>query len=442
MKKRWVGILSVLLTAALALSACGGAKQPTSGPEQQSGGSSTSSSSSSSSNTNTSAPAPAPAEQVTLRLTGWASSPAETEIVNKLLEGFSEKYPNITVKYEVVNADYDKKIQADAVANTIADVFYVDVFWAPDWINKGLAIPLDEYIKAEGVNLAEFEPSLLKGFQWDGKTYGLPKGYSTLGLFYNKKMLDEAGVAVPTTWDELREAARALTKGDVKGLSLSADHARFVPFIYMAGGQLFNEAKTEAYFNSPEAVAAAEFYTGLITKDKVADTPAGLGAGWAGDAFAQEKAAMVLEGHWMIPFLAEYPNVEYGVAELPAGPAGKSNFVFTVAYAVSKSSKHPAEAFKLVDYLTSDEAQRQMVQLGLELPSRTAVASDPFFEGKDDRAALIAGVKYAQPFQYTANQAPYVDEFGKALENMILNGKDPKSELDRVQAKFEEVIKK
>ena len=189
MKKRWVAILSVLLMAALTLSACGGAKQSSSDSGQSSSSSTTSTNTDSASTSSTSTE-----EKVTLRLTGWASSPAETEIVNKLLEGFSKKYPNITVKYEVVNADYEKKIQADAVADTMADVFYMDVFWAPDWIDKGLAIPLDEYIEAEGVKLDEFEPSLLKGFQWNGHTYGLPKGFSPLGLFYNKKMFEEAGV--------------------------------------------------------------------------------------------------------------------------------------------------------------------------------------------------------------------------------------------------------
>lgn len=424
MARKWIGILSALLIAATALTACGGQKQSGTPAGE------------------TKAPAAAP-EKVTIRLTGWASSPAEADILNKLLEGFNKKYPEITVKYEPINADYDKKIQADAVANTMADVFYMDVLWAPDWIKKGLAIPLDEYIAAEKVNTSDFEASLLKGFQSGGKTYGLPKGYSPLGLFYNKEMLEKANVKVPATWDELRTAAKTLTKDGVKGLALAPDHARFVPFIYMNGGKLFNDDKTKGFFNSPEAVDAAKFYAGLVTTDKVADTPKGLGAEWAGDALATGKAAMVFEGHWMIPFMKDKaPNMKYGVAELPAGPKGKSNFVFTVSYSVSKSSKNPAAAFKLVNYLTSQEAQKQVMQLGLELPSLKSLANDPFFADKPERQALIAGVKYAQPFQYTANQAPYVDEFAKALENMMLNGKDPKAEMDRVQAKFEEIIKK
>lgn len=426
MAKKWIGALSVALTAAMVVSGCA-TKTPTTP----------------SNNNNNNSQAPAEPKKVTLRLTGWASSPAEADILNKLLEGFNKKYPEITVKYEPVNADYDKKIQADAVANTMADVFYMDVMFAPDWISKGLAIPLDQYMSADGVKADAFETSLISGFQSGGKTYGLPKGYSTLGLFYNQEMLDKAGVKVPTTWDELKAAAKTLSTGDVKGLAIPADHARFVPFIYMAGGKLFSADKTTGHFNSAEAVEAAKFYTGFVTTEKTGDTPKGLGAEWAGDALAKGKAAMVLEGHWMIPFMVEKaPNMKYGVAELPAGPKGKSNFVFTVSYSVSKSSKNPAEAFKLVNYLTSEETQKQMIQLGLELPSLKSLANDPFYAGKADRQALIAGVKYAQPFQYTANQSPYVDEFGKALENMILNNADPKAELDKVQAKFESVVKK
>lgn len=427
MRRKLAALFAALVVAAATLAGCGSKQE--SGTEQTQSQEQTGSQSSGQ-------------EKVTIRLTGWASSPAETKILETLLDGFRAKYPNIEVSYEPVNADYDKKLQADAVAGTMADVFYMDVLWAPDWINKGLAIPLDEYIQAEGVDLSDFEESLLRGFQMNGKTYGLPKGYSTLGLFYNVEMFEQAGLQPPKTWDELVETAKALTKGDVKGIVITPDHARFVPFIYMAGGKLFNEDKTEAYFNSPEAVQAAEFYVGLVTKHKVADTPKALGAEWAGDAFAKGRAAMAIEGHWMIPFLQEKaPDLKYGVVELPEGPKGRSNFVFTVAYAVSKDSKHPAEAFKLVNYLTSEEAQRQMIQLGLELPSRKSVAKDPFFADKPDRQALIAGVAYAIPFQYTANHAPYVDEFAKALENMILNGADPKTELDKVQAKFEQVIK-
>lgn len=387
------------------------------------------------------APAPAPAAPVTLRLSGWSSSPAETDIVNKNLAAFQAKFPNIKVTYEPVTGDFNQKIQADFAAGTMPDVFYLDVYQAPTYIKNNMVVPIDSYVQA--ADLADFQPSLVNGFKSGGKLYGLPKGYSTLGLFYNQDMFAKAGIkAPPTTWDELRADAKLLTSGNVVGLSLPSDHARFVPFIYQAGGQLFNADKTQAAFNSPEAVAAASFYTGLITKDKVAKLPKDLGDGWPGDSLAAGHAAMVMEGHWMIPFLKDKaPNLKYGVAELPAGPKAKSNFVFTVAYAIAAQSKHPKEAFDLVNYLTGVEGQTLTATLGLELPSRISVDKAVKIDQDPIKAALLAGAAYAQPFQYTANQQPYVDALGNALDTMILKGGDPKTELDKVQAKFVETMK-
>ena len=417
--------LAFLLAAfVLTLAGCSGSKAPAATPAPS-----------------PAAPTPAPAPQkVTLRLTGWASSPAETDILNKNVAAFQVKFPNIEVKYEPITGDYNQKIQADFAANSLADVIYLDVHQAATWIKNGLVAPIDEY--TGNLDLSDFQPSLLNGFKAGGKLYGLPKGYSTLGLFYNQDMFDKAGIkAPPKTWDELRADAKLLSDGKVFGLSLPSDHARFLPFIYMAGGQVWGADHSQATFNSPEAVKAAAFYTGLITKDKVAATPKVLGDGWPGDSLANGHAAMVIEGHWMIPFMKDKaPTLKYGVAEVP-GDKAKSNFVFTVAYSIAAQSKHKKEAFDLVNYLTSKEGQTLTAGLGLELPSRTSVAKDLKIDQDPMKAALLAGAAYAQPFTYTANQQPYEDRLNQALDAMILNGADPKAELDQVQAKFAEAIK-
>lgn len=388
--------------------------------------------------------APSASPKVVLRLSGWTSgSGAEADILNALLADFKAKNPNIDVKYEPVPDKFREKIQADFAAGSEPDVFYVDSFWGVDWMSKNLLLPLDDYLAKYKVDVADFEPSLLRAFQFGGKTYGLPKGYSPLGLFYNKDLFAQAKISEPPkTWEELRADAKKLTTKDVKGLVLSYDHARFMPFIWMAGGTPVSPDKTSVAINTPEAVTALEYYTGLITKDKVAATPKDLGAEWNGDAFAKGKAAMALEGHWMLPFLKEKKvGFNWGVAELPAGPKAKSNFVFTVSYSISARSKHPDEAFQLVNYLTSSEAQKKVAELGLELPSRQSVATPEFLAEKPERKVLVAGAAYAQPFVYTPNAQPWVDELNKALENVVLNNADPKAELDRVQKKYEETKK-
>ncbi|MGE5591508.1 MAG: ABC transporter substrate-binding protein [Bacillota bacterium] len=417
--KRFVSVLTVLvLIAAVVLTGCGKPSGESTPPAQ--GG----------------------AEQkVTLRLSGWTSgSGAEADILNSLLADFKAQNPNIDVKYEPVPDRFKEKIQADFAANSEPDVFYVDSFWGVDWMSKNLLLPLDDYIAKANVNVADFEPSLLRAFQFGGKTYGLPKGYSPLGLFYNKDLFAKANIAEPPkTWEELRADAKKLTSGSVKGLVLSYDHARFMPFVWMAGGTPISADKTNITINSPEAVTALDYYTGLITKDKVAATPKDLGAEWAGDAFAKGTAAMALEGHWMLPFLNEKKVAfSWGVAELPAGPKARSNFVFTVSYSISARSKHPEEAFKLVNFLTSPESQKKVAELGLELPSRKSVATPEFLAAKPERQVLLAGAAYAQPFVYTPNSQPWADELNKAMENVVLNGANPKAELDRVQQKFQD----
>jgi carbohydrate ABC transporter substrate-binding protein, CUT1 family (TC 3.A.1.1.-) len=224
-----------------------------------------------------------------------------------------------------------KKLQTELASNTAPDIFYLDSMPAPQLMSSGVLEPLDDYIKKYNVDVNDFEPALLSAFQWEGKTYGLPKDFNTLALFYNKDMFKAAGInEPPKTWEELRNVAKKLTKDGVKGLVLSADLARFDAFINQNGGSVYQDGKVT--LNLPQNAQALDFYVGLITKDKVADTPQNMGEGWNGDAFAAKKAAMAIEGGWMIPFLKEKaPDLNYGIAELPAGKQ-KSTMAFTVAY--------------------------------------------------------------------------------------------------------------
>jgi len=95
--------------------------------------------------------------------------------------------------------------------------------------------------------------SLINAFTYQGKTYGIPKDFNTLGLVYNKDLFKAAGVAEPTndwTWTDLQTAAKKLTSGSVVGLSLPADANRYLPFLWQAGGEV-------ASINSDKAVAGA-----------------------------------------------------------------------------------------------------------------------------------------------------------------------------------------
>jgi len=358
------------------------------------------------------------AKPVTIKLGMWSSSPAEKKIVDDQIAKFKEKYPNIDVQIETIVGDYMQKLQTELASNTAPDIFYLDSMPAPQLMSSGVLEPLDDYIKKYNVDVNDFEPALLSAFQWDGKTYGLPKDFNTLALFYNKDMFKAAGInEPPKTWEELRDVAKKLTKDGVKGLVLSADLARFDAFINQNGGSVYQDGKVT--LNLSENAQALDFYVSLITKDKVADTPQNMGEGWNGDAFAAKKAAMAIEGGWMIPFLKEKaPDLNYGIAELPAGKQ-KSTMAFTVAYVMNKNSKHKDEAFKLIEFLTGKEGQQFVVDSGLALPSRKSM-QEGFKEKYPERAAFVDGASYAVPWQFGLYGTKVVDAANKACEALIM----------------------
>ncbi len=212
--------------------------------------------------------------------------------------------------------NYDQSLQTALAGGSPPDAFYLDSLKFPDFIkNDVLATPPQGAIEDPD----DFYESARAAFTANGTFYCPPKDFSTLALFYNKKMLDAAGLKVPTTWDELKDAATKLTNKDsgVYGLAISADAARWLAFLYQAGGHvLTDDGKMDIH--TPEAKAALDYYTGLLV-DGVAVTPDKVSAGWNGEAFEKEKVAMTVEGNWLVADLKRnFPDVQYGVAELPA----------------------------------------------------------------------------------------------------------------------------
>ncbi|MCR4402021.1 MAG: ABC transporter substrate-binding protein [Firmicutes bacterium] len=375
------------------------------------------------------------ADKVTLVLSGWQASPEEQQLVADALKVFAQKHPNIEVKYEPIVEDFATKIKTMLAARNAPDVFYVDIFWAEPLMSRGMLLALDPYMAKTGTKRSDFAETLLNGFTYNGKTYGIPKDFNTLGLFYNKKMFDEAKIPYPTpdwTWETLREVAKKLTKivGDPSkdryGICLPVDAARFRPFLVQSGAQFLDKTGKKCLFASPEGVRALDYYTSFKMKDKSAVIPSEVGAGWGGDAFGKERVAMVLEGGWLIPYLDNnFANVEYGVCELPKGPAGRGNVYFTVSYSVAASCKHPEEAWLLVEHLTGYENQKKVLETGFALPTRVALGDHPFFKSNPNMAAIFKGYAYAVPWQFGEHGEKIMNVLNQSIEKIYLKNEQP-----------------
>lgn len=305
----------------------------------------------------------------TVTLSGWSSGPDEDALLQKVVDKFNATHKSIHVAYSVINGDYATAMTARFAAHNPPDVFYVDSSVAPSWENQGVLQPLDSFIKSSKFDTRLFYPSLLNAFKFKGHTYGFPKDWSPLAMEISKGLLGQVHMKAPKTWAQLTAVAQAMAnQGVVKGgkpICLSADWARMLPFIYQNGG-------STATLTSPASIAAVNFYVGLIKKG-LAQTPDKLGAGWCGEALGKEKAAIVFEGNWLLPYMkSTYPGIQYGVFPMVKEKTG-GNLAFTVSYSMAKDSKNKQAAWTLLSWLTGKQGMTLWTSEGLALPSRSDV---------------------------------------------------------------------
>ncbi len=373
--------------------------------------------------TNTTAAAPE-SGQISLTVAGWASSPAEDALVQQALDTFHQQNPNITVTWTPIPGDYATKMRANVASGNVPDVFYLQPGMAQEYIKGGKLLNLSPYMARDNVSPSDFYDSLMKPFDCaDGTVYGIAKDWNSLGLFYNKQMVQAAGLSDPSTWtwDDLKNAAQKLTANGVYGISLPADASRWGAFLFADGGQMLSSDGSKAAFNSQAGIDAATFYTSFQAA-KTGVRPGDVGAGWDGDAFGKQLAAMTFEGGWMIPFLAQsFPNVQYGVAPIPTAPNGKrGNLLYTNAWGAYSGTAHPDAAWKLIKYMTGATHQADVLHAGFALPTIKSLENDSYFQQNPAVKTLLDGSAYGVADFYGAADAEVHQELATALESIML----------------------
>jgi multiple sugar transport system substrate-binding protein len=400
------------------------------------------------------------AQGVSLRLSGWASSPAEDAALKTMLDAFMKANPDIKVEFTPATGDYPTTMQAAFASGDYAEVFYVDSSVFPSWEKNGvIADGTDKIADQEDIY-----PSLRNVFTVDGKFYCPPKDFSTLALEYNKDMFDAAGVKYPTadwTWDDLKDAAKKLTGTDkdgnkVLGLVLPADFNRWLPFFFQAGGELFDKDGNFA-IDSDAGKAAMDYYLGLVTEGSAGPASA-VDSGWGGEALGKGRAAMVMEGNWVIQFMLDnYPKINWGVAEMPAHPGdkNKASMAYTVCYGVAQDNKHPDESWKLVNFLTGKEGAQMVATSGFGVMPSRASAADAWSKTWTDKlttmkmtdlagqlSAFTKGAEYAHGWQLPAGFGPVNDAFNSSLQEAYAGNKLSEDVLKDTASAAADVMKK
>ena len=186
---------------------------------------------------------------------------------------------------------------------------------------------------------------------------------------------------------------------------------------------------------TPAVRDAVNFYVGLIN-DGLAGTQQQLGAGWCGEALGKEKAAIIFEGNWVMPFMAEqFPSVNYRVNRMIRNKQG-ATLSFTVSYSIAKASKNKAAAWTLLTYLTGRQGMATWTSKGLELPSRKDVRLRV-----PGRTAFIADAAVGRAWQFAPGFSKVMTVANNELTAVIEGKQTVNGMLVKVQEAANEALR-
>ncbi|WP_191413767.1 extracellular solute-binding protein [Salinibacterium sp. ZJ450] len=299
-----------------------------------------------------------------------ADSPEVATLDDVIIPAFEDKFPEVDVKsVPVPYDDLHQKLITAVAGDQLPDLVRADIGWVPELAELGVLVPLSEEMPDFQEIADNTYPGSLATNKWKDAYFGLPLDTNTRVLLYNSDALEAAGVEVPTTVDELLDAAPALKdSGAFAFADNGASGWNVLPWIWSAGGDIVNDDVTKAsgYINSPESIEGVQTLVDLYEQGYLPDILLGDTGGLAtSDGLAQGAYSAILDGPWMYPiFASQYPDFELQAAQVPAGAGGSISVVGGEDIVLTQSSENKAAAAEFLRYLLSEESQLAMAEVG------------------------------------------------------------------------------
>lgn len=305
---------------------------------------------------------------------------------------FQEEFPNVAVESTPVPyANMTAKLLGSGISGDMPDGFHYNPADAEKLYAAGVLKPMTPYWSAYE-DKDQFPSSVV----WkSGEEVLSVQGYiNTTAIWYNKTILDEAGVEVPTTMEEFSDALAAVDEAGYDGFLLSAQpHGSgefdFLPWLY-AYGQNYGAWDREVVKDVLDMFGGwidAGYIPRDITNNNENDN---------GNIFAIGNYAFAQNGNWNLNKArdADYP-FEWGIANFPAGPAGAHGIGGGEGFSIGGKTEHAALVFRLFEVmLLTKDSQLGILKDTGSLPVRADAATDPFI--LDDPALSTYATVVAQ----------------------------------------------
>jgi multiple sugar transport system substrate-binding protein len=365
------------------------------------------------------------ADVITLAWWDYMGDPA-TSANGKAVQTQLAKYNELQSKVKVERtdipfADLKQKLLQGAAAGQLPDTVIIDNPDHSSFAALGVMADLTDRIATWGKS-GDYFPGPWASTVYQEKNYGVPDNSNCLVQWYNKAFTEPAGVAAPTTWDELRATAQTLTEGDRFGIAMSAVKSeegtfQWLPFLWMTGEDL-------ATLDSDGGRSAMQLWVDLVTNGNMSPGVISWTQGDVLGQFQNGKAAIMVNGPWQIPTLrADNPDLQWDVATLPEEKQGAS-ILGGENQAIVKDSKNLDAAWELMAWRQEPENLKAYLIEAGKLPSMATLATDEAWTTDPVIKVFMDQLKVAKPRAY----GPKYPEISAAIQDMMqatISGQTP-----------------
>ncbi len=385
-------------------------------------------------------------DAITLEFAQWWEPELPDNSLRGLMDEFEKDNPGIKVK--LLSGPYAstrEQIVAGAAAGTMSDVVGLDGAWVNDFAKQGAIANLSDVMKKASYD----DSKLVSQVKVDDKTYSIPVTNFVYPMFVNQEILDKAGIKeAPKTREEFAKAAKAVTNDNVKGwalpLSLEAPNGiqnDVMPWAWASGGSMLKDGKP--FLEGNKDVEDVVTYIKKLWDDQVI-APGALTMKEQDkvEEFTNGRVAMMIDSLAHVNLIRKNnPNLKFDLSPLPAkaGYDGKRGMPFASwGIGISANTKHPEQAWKLVEFLLSKDINAKLCDAANAFPGNKD--AKPSFIEKDEILAKAfeiwnAGVP-ANEFTGLPVAEQLMREFDEGLQQVLSENANISSVLKDVESKW------
>ncbi len=359
----------------------------------------------------------------------------DSAVIKKIVEEFNAQAKNVKVSMNIYQwADFFQKLPAAVTTGRGPDVACMHIDDIPTNATRNIIVPIDQVATQLGLQESDFSTAVWQGGIYKGQRFGIPLDIHPLALYWNKDVLDKAGIdgnKPPATREEYEGALKELKGKGIQGFWVSpfqfTGAFTYMSLMWQFGADAFDQGVTKATFDSPEAVEALTWMVSMVDQGY---SPKNVGQDADYIALKNSKNAFNWNGIWQINDLKSQDKINWGVGPVPQigsqqGVWGNSHQFVQLRQLKPDQNKVDASRY-FINWISQKSAE--WATSG-KIPAKKSIAESAEFKALKEESSLAPEADYVHFPPATAGIADALTELYNAVNSAVLGKASPQQAL-------------